>query len=284
MQCLFPYYIDNPAYPHSSADRQIPVPCGRCPNCLKRRVSQWSFRLMHELRCHSSAHFVTLTYDPDHITVTDNGFMTLVKSDYQKFVKRLRKAHCVSDPLHRIKYYAAGEYGSDNHRPHYHAIIFGSTECFINESWDLGYVHIGTVSEASVAYTLKYISKGRVVPSHKRDDRCPEFSLMSKGMGLNFITPAIKAYYQMHPLQCFVVNASGFRISMPRYYKERIFDDFTILRQNFENARRLEEVEDVAKQTYFDEFGTLDGFYSMLDERKLQCVSNFKRNLLKRRL
>ncbi|AXB22553.1 replication initiation protein [Lynx canadensis associated microvirus CLP 9413] len=46
---------------------------------------------------------------------------TLAKRDFQLFMKRLRKAF----PDQKIRYFAAGEYGSETFRPHYHAILFG---------------------------------------------------------------------------------------------------------------------------------------------------------------
>ena len=69
----------------------------------------------------SSAYFVTLTYDNNHVPISEHGFPTLCKRDFQLFMKRLRFNTGV-----KIKYYVAGEYGSTNHRPHYHAVIFGA--------------------------------------------------------------------------------------------------------------------------------------------------------------
>ena len=65
------------------------LPCGKCPNCYARRISGWSFRLMEEDKVSSSSYFITLTYD--NPPMSENGFMTLKKSDFQKFMKRLRK-------------------------------------------------------------------------------------------------------------------------------------------------------------------------------------------------
>ena len=66
----------------------VAVPCGKCPECVARRTSAWSFRLTKEgERAHSSA-FITLTYDTDHIHITKNGFMGLCKRDLQLFFKR----------------------------------------------------------------------------------------------------------------------------------------------------------------------------------------------------
>lgn len=187
MSCFFPFYVDNPRYPSQSSERQIPVPCGKCPPCLKRRSNQWAFRLQQHEKVSSSAIFLTLTYDNHSVPITDKGFMTLHKPDFQKFMKRLRKLHPKGKSL---KYYAVGEYGSTNYRPHYHAILYNADitvedQSLLEQAWSLdgipiGHIHVGLVSGASIAYTVKYIHKGKLIPVHSNDDRLPEFSLMSK--------------------------------------------------------------------------------------------------------
>lgn len=205
--------------------REVPVPCGRCPPCKKRRVDAWVFRLMQEEKRHKYAHFVTLTYDTDHVPISPNGFMTLDKDAFPLFMKRLRKL-CPDAPL---RYYACGEYGSENRRPHYHAIIFGcsDSERFF-KAWSLdgvpfGSVHVGQVSGDSIAYTMKYIDKPKHYSVHGRDDRVHEFALMSKGMGENYITPAIKKYHTDDLSRNYLTVLGGHKIALPRYYRERLF-------------------------------------------------------------
>lgn len=160
-------------------EEKTSVPCGKCPKCLSRRISGWSFRLMREFEApHTeSGHFVTLTYDTAHVPITDNGFMSVQKRDCQLFFKRLRKAH---PPNSNIRYYLAAEYGGKTKRPHYHAIMFNVNRELIQPAWALGSVHYGTLTVASVGYTLKYMCKPKRIPAHRNDDRVPEFSLMSK--------------------------------------------------------------------------------------------------------
>ena len=156
-------------------------PCGKCLQCLKRRASAWSFRLMQEEKRSDSGLFVTLTYDTRSVPITENGFMTLQKQDVQKFFKRLRKLL----PGAKIKYYACGEYGGHTLRPHYHIILFNADAASVASAWSLdgtpiGHIHYGLVTGASVGYTLKYMMKPAIIPMHSRDDRVKEFSLMSK--------------------------------------------------------------------------------------------------------
>ena len=74
------------------------------------------------------------------------GGFSLLRSDFQKFMKRLRK-HAKST---KIKYYACGEYGTNyTERPHYHAIVFNLPRPFdkyITKAWKYGHIHVGTVT------------------------------------------------------------------------------------------------------------------------------------------
>lgn len=196
------------------------LPCGKCPYCYKRRISNWSFRLMQEERVSLSSFFITLTYDTENIKLTKNGFMNLDKRDVQLFIKRLRKKNGL-----KLKYYLCGEYGGKTERPHYHILLFNAQIETIQPAWNLGQIHYGMVSEASVGYTLKYMSKISKIPKHQNDDRQKEFALMSKGLGKNYLTKNIINWHLSDltghnycPLK------SGHKISMPRYYKNKIYD------------------------------------------------------------
>lgn len=203
----------------------IPVPCGKCPNCLARRVSSWSFRIMQETKRSLSAHFITLTYDTSHVPITPAGFMEIRKRDLQLFFKRLRKASpkCVA-----IKYYAVGEYGGNTKRPHYHIILFNAQLPLIQPAWSLGQVNYGDergVTMAAAGYCLKYISK-KWRPMHHNDDRQPPFALMSKGLGDNYLTDAMKAWHLAdldNRMYCNLLD--GKKITMPRYYKEKVYSE-----------------------------------------------------------
>lgn len=111
MACLFPFYVEKTRTillkggGASFKSDRIPVPCGKCPNCLTRRANGWAFRIMHQERVSVSSLWVTLTYDPHSVRITPNGYMTLVKRDVQLFIKRIRKA-IHSDWLKKIVCFA----------------------------------------------------------------------------------------------------------------------------------------------------------------------------------
>lgn len=224
--CFNPYRLKD-LDPYTG--EPIHVPCGKCPECTARNISGWSFRLQQHAKSPEimSSHFVTLTYNTDHVPFTRAGFMTLNKRDLQKFFKRLRKRH-VGTP---IKYFAVGEYGSKKMRPHYHLIMYNAQPADIVHAWtldgkSLGDVHFGTVTGASIGYTLKYMSKPGKIPLHRNDDRVPEFRLMSKGLGLSYLTIEMFEWHladELNRMHC--VLEDGRKIAMPRYYKDWIYLD-----------------------------------------------------------
>lgn len=274
MACITPYYVKNPRYTGvGSSERQIPVPCGKCPACLNRRTSAWSFRLLQEDKVSQSALFVTFTYDNDSVRISPRGYMTLCKKDFQLFMMRLRK---ISPPLPKIKYYCAGEYGSQTFRPHFHAIIFNADQGRIERCWKHGLTYFGTVSGASIGYCAKYINKGKIIPMHAKDDRVPECSLMSKGMGASYLTPAMVDWHKSDLTRNYVVLEGGVKASLPRYYRERIYDETD--RQTQADFIRGSAVEREAARLreYINIHGSSDGYEREVFHRKNSALERFQ--------
>lgn len=209
MECLKPIYL---------AKREQHVPCGRCIYCNVSRANAWSTRLYWEYRRSQASAFVSLTYEDQYLTYFEGkyyeGVAQLVRSDLQKYFKRLRKAGV------QFKYYAVGEYGSRYGRPHFHILFFFSSdfdERIIREKWSMGIVHVGQVSTDSINYCLSYISLRR-----KRGNRVHEFALMSKGLGDNYHKNAqVIAWHKSgRKNYCYI---EGKKVALARYYKEKIF-------------------------------------------------------------
>lgn len=249
-QCISPFY---------KKETQMSFPCGKCYPCKQRRISGWSFRLSKEAERSDSALFITLTYAPEHITMTKNNFMTLVKKDLQLFFKRLRintersTKNTIWD--RKIKYYACGEYGGEFNRPHYHIILYNAEYHNIEESWKLGSIHYGELTAQSAAYTLKYISKDST-KKHANDDRQPEFSLMSKKLGDNYLTPNVIKWHKAGSYgstERYFLTKDGKKLAIPRYYKQKIWEKVELqligakfvkkqdeVHQNMNHAQNLE--------------------------------------------
>lgn len=226
------------------------LPCGKCYECKARRVSGWSFRLMQEDMVSCSSIFLTLTYA--NPPMTKNGFMSLCKRDVQLFMKRLRKLH---PKKARIRYYACGEYGTNFERPHYHLILFNADPELIQKAWsidgvEIGTIYIGETTNASVGYTLKYMSKPGKVPKHSRDDREKEFSLMSKKMGMSYLTKQKIRWHRKDLVnRCYIPIEDGKKIAMPRYYKEKVYSKVQrdLIAKHFENLEKGEYVDKLPK-------------------------------------
>lgn len=199
------------------------VPCGQCPACLKRRADHWAFRLFSEMKQATSAAMLTLTYEDRWLPRSFNGHATLQKRDFQLFMKRLRKK-C----RNTLKYYACGEYGGLTNRPHYHLVMFNLpskyliNHHYLEDIWQMGGIHIAECNMATIRYTTKYVMKGRWEPEADDDDRAPLFSCMSKKLGMNHLTPQMVRYYTENMLGV-ITLPGGALVSMPRYYKEKIF-------------------------------------------------------------
>jgi hypothetical protein len=154
---------------------------------------------MHEDNC-----FVTLTYDDGNLPYGE----TLVRSDFQKFMKRLLK-----NSGKKIRLFYCGEYGGETSRPHYHACFFGwrpddpelfsvnngfklYTSKFLSKTWGLGHASFGELTFETAAYTARYCTKkvtGKDAKKHYEYivpetgeiiDRVPEFSGQSNRPGI----------------------------------------------------------------------------------------------------
>lgn len=250
MACDTPILIEN-----VKEYEYIPVMCGKCPPCRKRKVDEWVFRMTEEDRNSTSSHFITLTYNTLSVPITENGYMTLLRADWTNFMKRLRK----QTGYENIRFYAVGEYGEKNKRPHYHAIIFNCpTASSYGKAWSMeklkwinhykpldkkgnirdpfknhddkdripiGNVDVGQVSQRSMAYCVKYLDKKRRKRNHSREDFTPEFNAISNGIGSCYLTEKIINWHRKRPEQLYTTMRGGRRVAMSKYYRDKIWNE-----------------------------------------------------------
>lgn len=257
--CINPVSIKQEGY------NPMQVPCGKCCECKERRSAMWAFRLLQQEKASLESHFVTLTYADENLP--PGG--TLVKADLQNFFKRLRKKCQL-----KVKYYACGEYGSDTKRPHYHAVIFNASDRAIISAWSLddapiGHVHFGDVGSASIRYVTNYITKS--VGSHPVGT-LPEFSVMSKGLGLAYLTRDVVAWHNAN-LANYVVLDGGVKQVLPRYFKLKIFDEYQRECIAQEHRTKYEQRLEAVIEKY-----TPSGYQKLLKSSRKQrvLVSNYK--------
>lgn len=226
------------------------VDCGRCFECLKKKANQWAFRFAQQMKdCNVyKPLFVTLTYDDDSLTYACSEKATLVKKDLQLFHKRLREKERRSGNMLKLIYYSVGEYGSVSERPHYHCLLLNvSNENHVKDCWSYGIVHFGTAEPASIAYTMKYAQKKVTIVD---DDRQKEFAVMSKGIGSSYCNSVQVLNFHKKTLDSCVYMPGGIRVSMPRYYKDKIFDEEEVREIRNRNMHRSEKERRRAKKTY----------------------------------
>lgn len=218
--------------------------------CRINYTSAWKLRLLYELSNWDCAMFVTLTYNEENVPAD----FSLHKKDPVGFFKRLRAYLAYGSNNRQIKYYCCGEYGDKQDptrldkkhgRPHYHAIIFGLSPFDENDrklvieawqhrcdefQWDKNRgkkneygigekCAIQNVTPTDIEYVTGYVQKklsgGRGKETY--GDDTPPFAIMSKGLGLDFALQNVDRLRQNG-----FTYLSGHKISLPRYYREKL--------------------------------------------------------------
>lgn len=216
MACNFPWTTKN------KKGELVTVPCGRCRQCRIDRREMWIDRIMFEMS--------TMNHDGVFLTLTYNDLTypgQLVKSDLQKFFKRLRK----NLDGRKIKYYAVGEYGeiggehnyygNNLGRAHYHSIVLGVNPLvdykYIRASWNLGFLKVAPANHATIRYVLKYMDK-QLSQSEWKDlhgDIPAPFATMSNGLGKKYL---IDNQELLSELNGYYKN--GVLRPLPKYYRQ----------------------------------------------------------------
>lgn len=223
----------------------VDLPCGQCIGCRLEYARNWACRCLCEMQMHEKNCFVTLTYDAEHMPLDGE----LHHRDVQLFMKKVRKKYGGS-----IKYFMAGEYGSEYGRPHYHVLLFGvdfpdrvylkttwsgsrlDTSEQLSELWEKGFVSVGDVTFESAGYVARYTLKklecgvlnkrfeenGKVYDVVVKNGviRTPEYVRMSrggrggKGLGWSWLQ---KFKSDVFP-HGYMVMRGGIRMPPPRYF------------------------------------------------------------------
>lgn len=244
----------------------INLPCGQCIGCRLAKAAEWTTRLHHENSEHERSSFVTLTFSDEYLPPD----YSINVRDLQLFMKRLRKAlgH------ERVRYFACGEYGDNNGRPHYHLLLFGYDfpdrtlwrrtnsgeltyrSAFLETVWPFGHSEIGAVTPQSINYVARYILKkinGEASEEHYlrvhplTGEVCrvnPEFIVMSSRPGIGS-TWFDKFSTDAFPSDFVVID--GIKRPVPRYYMKKLIasEDNQDARQARQvQARRLQRASD----------------------------------------
>jgi len=210
--------------------------CGKCYNCVKRKITDWATRLhFEEYYSTSRPLFITLTYNDANLKkpFRTARYASLCKRDVQTFLKRLRKRHKKRPgSTDNIRYLCVGEYGTKNHRPHYHLLLFNSYERDVIDSWKkgdepIGEIYFGDVTGRSIAYVCGYALAREGNRVHvTRHHLVPEFHLYSNGLGKVYATRTAAIHHNRRVQNgdpAHYVMVDGVKRPMPRYYTDRIY-------------------------------------------------------------
>jgi hypothetical protein len=185
------------------------VPCGKCPDCRKKYVNDWVYRLASEYKNSEASYFCTLTFDENHFPPTKEATVRA----HQLFMKRLRKK------FGKFRFFSVLEYGPTTGRPHFHILLFTDTRLDQDKlflSWQNGFVSIEPLrSEAGIRYTAKYLNK----------DQYKSVMLCSR-------RPFIGKHALEKNLESFIENAQRSKGPLPRIYKKKLRGI-----EEFENAK-----------------------------------------------
>lgn len=283
----------------------IQVPCGQCVGCRLDYSRQWAVRCVHESQLHQQNCFITLTYSPEYaeknlrMVNTETGEISqnysLKKKDLQDFWKRLRKAIA---PV-KIRYYACGEYGDENNRPHYHAIIFGydfSADRYriyppkkkfqknvfptwrsnlLEKCWTFGISQINEVNFDTCAYVARYIMKKQkgknAAEFYDEKGINPEFVVMSRkpGIAADWLSENYKSVYPSDDIV--VLRKDGVRHCKPPRYYDNLYD--VLYPSDMEKIRQKRKLKAEKYEKYDPER------FAAKEKVKMAQISQLKRSV-----
>lgn len=201
--------------------------------------------------------FITLTYDDEHLPED----WSLRVRDWQLFAKSVRRK------VGKFRFLHVGEYGDENHRPHYHAVIFGLDfsedrkfhavrrgntvyrSDLLEECWTKGFSEVTSFSYETAAYVARYCMKKRDGDQavHLHGPRKPEYITMSRNPGLG-ATWIEKFSGDVFPGDFCVVD--GRKTPVPKYYDKWLEENDPELLEQIKDARVEAGREHTDNNTY----------------------------------
>lgn len=225
----------------------VSVPCGKCPECLKRLQNGIVVRCLEACKRYGSMCMFTLTYNDEFLPCNEFGEPSLRREDIKLWKKEFRKFLNKSD----FAWICIGEYGPKYHRPHYHGCLFGLTEseCKLVESyWKKGFTVFKQVPcflQNDVSSVARYVAKYLVKPNDLKvfSDTVEKPRLMSSlGFGLPEDMESFRRYmlaldlYNYDPFDASTITPAivdrvverlnyqfgGFHYSLPLYVLKKL--------------------------------------------------------------
>ena len=195
----------------------VPVSCGRCIECRKKKRREWMVRLSEELRGGENPPlFVTLTIRDEEMKRIHGSDNQIATQFVRWFLENIRKKTKKS-----VKHYLVTELGEEKGRIHLHGFIWAD-KALILEKWIYGFVHIGTfVNEKSINYMTKYMLKQSIDKSF-----IPKV-LASKGIGKEYLEriDAQNNKFKEKGTNETYRFRNGTKMYLPQYYRNKIYSE-----------------------------------------------------------
>ena len=249
--CLYPRLIKNKKYEPNKKNggvapeakdprcKMVPIGCGYCMECMKKRKNEWKVRLHEDIKRHKNGIFVTLTFSNKSWKElkTDinkkskvKGYAldnAIAKLATRRFLERWRKKHKQS-----VRHWLVTELGHQGtERVHLHGIIFTDHKEDIKNTWNYGYVWDGSwkcdkkinyVSEKTINYITKYITKTDLQHKYYKP-----IILCSPGIGKGYeqTFDAQQNKYKEGETKETYKNKTGHETALPIYYRNKIYNE-----------------------------------------------------------
>lgn len=234
--CDYPKLIKNKRYlpteknnynpPKCDDERKlyVPVSCGICRACMKKKASAWKVRLIEDIKGEKNIQFVTLTFSEESLKKLEkelkaNEANSIATIAVRRFLERWRKKYKVS-----VKHWLVTELGHQNtERIHLHGIIYTDKKEEIKKIWQYGIVHIGEyVNEKTISYIIKYVTK----TDFEHKGYVPKI-MTSPGIGRKYISTSRaeqNKYKEKDTDQKYRTN-QGNKVALPEYYRRKIYSE-----------------------------------------------------------
>lgn len=302
--CYYSTIIKNPKYkvnkknggnvPVPSDKRAIylPVGCGECKECRKKKSRDIQVRLLEDIRHNKNGIFVALTFSNEAYTKLyreaqkdtklegydlDNQIATRA---VRLFTERWRKKYKKT-----VRHWLITELGhGETEHIHMHGILWVEPKLYIRESktetivdqqkeaiterWQFGDVWVGEyVNEETVNYCTKYVTK--VDMEHKY---YKPIILASKGIGAGYVDrgDAEKNKYKKGKTREYYVSRNGYKIALPIYWRNKIYTEDE--REKLWMEKLDKEVRYINKQEIDISEGE-EEYYSALKYAQMENIS-----------
>jgi len=224
--------------------KTVPIPCGNCMECRKKKSREWTVRLTEEVRQDYRGIFVTFTFNTKQLSKLRETVVKafpkiggyeidnrIAKLAVRRFCERWRKKYKKS-----IKHWFVTELGHGEwEHMHIHGFIWTEEqEETIKAFWKYGNIWTskngktktgrnGYVNEKTVNYCTKYMTK--IDKEHKY---YKALVLCSPGIGKGYIesTRAKLNEYKEEKTDETYRTKQNRRIALPTYYRNKLYNEY----------------------------------------------------------